>query len=76
MRARFIGPTVLRQAALASFDGEGFFWRVEPKVAFSGADAAIAGLGIGDLRDCEGELEGGAMAVAIVGFERSSRHVR
>ena len=74
MSERFVRRLVLRQAALASLDRDGFVRRVEPKVAYFIADAAVAGLNTGDLGHFEGELKGGAVAVAVVAFERSSRH--
>ena len=74
MSERLIRRMILRQAAVAALDRERFRRRIEPQIAFLGADAAVARLRAADLRDVEGKLEGGAVAVATVGFERSGRH--
>ena len=59
---------VFRQTAFTSLDREGFLRRVEPEVAFPGADAAVTTLGTCDFGDDKGEFEGSAVAVAVVGF--------
>ena len=60
---------VVFQGSFALVDGEAAWAGEHPFVVLAETDAAIAGHDGGNLWDLQGELEGSAVAVAVIGLE-------
>lgn len=60
---------IIFQAAVPFLNGEASSARKDPLVAFLGTDAAVAFHDRSELWDVDAELEGTAVAVALVGLE-------